>query len=1211
MAALEKRIAVAVDGDDEAVLGADALAAADALWDAGTRDGSVAIEAVHLVGLLHWLRYLALPIGADRLDFERAVELFDAVAAAAPEAVPEPIRPYLRERPLDGVAAAAWAGRGQELLAYALDHDDPDALDAVIEILTRCTAEPDHATGEQFSLLGVALLMRAERSGSAADIDAAIVASANAIGSADDEQERAGRLNNHANALAARAEQTGSRDDLDRAIAAAREAVATAAPSDRANFRSNLALSLHARFRHSDDPADLVAAETAAREAVTEDADDHPGYRSNLALVLSARYEQNSDPRLLDEAIELCRQAVDGAPAEHFDNARTRTTLAAALARRFENSGTDSDLETAIDELWLAAAATENHHHLHTSVQVNLATVLLTRYERGSDQSDLDASIRAATAATPDDPGAAILPALLVNQANALYARYERIGAHDDLGAAIAHYRRGTGLPQPSIDRAALLSNLGVALHARYEDTDQIDDLNEAIAAHRSAVRATPRGHHRLASWQSNLATALMARFENRAVQTDLDEALDLLDQVRQAADPGGIDSAHASGNLGTALYTAAERSDDPEGLDQAIALLRAAAACLGVHHPDGAMYLLNACAALRTRYHHSADPADLEAAVTEATAALAGPAAGNAVRANGLLNLASALRARAELERDRGEPWRPLTHRAIVVGEQAADELVTPAETRISAARECALAAAMLGDPARALGFYRRAVELVQRLAVHGTERMDRERSIGSWQGLAAEAAAYAVGAGEPETAVALLETGRAVLWNQLVRNRTEVDDALAANSELGTELLAQLHVLDPASVAMFRVPGAAVDPEQRRARAVAASRRFDSLLAEIRALPGLSRFMRGLEPSELCAPIVGGRVVMVNVAPRRCDALVVTHDGVHAIPLRALTAADATRYAAGYLAALGVLESPRRGRLAKTVAAEVVRDTLRWLWQVVAEPILCELGLLEPVSASTGQRIWWCPTGVLSALPIHAAGDDTDVRHPAPHVLDLVVSSYTPTIGALSTRLGRPTHSSAGPGVFVGMPTTPGERDLPQVEIELQTLSGRFPEVVSTQLIGPNATRAAVLDALATHPRAHVSCHGRVDRATPSTGGIVLHDGILTVADVATATSGAHEFAFLSACHTHPGQLSGADEVISLAAALAYTGRRDLVATLWSVDADHAAAATAAFYQHLNDTSADGSASVARALHAAVRTLRDRDVPPRHWGSFVHIGA
>ena len=97
--------------------------------------------------------------------------------------------------------------------------------------------------------------------------------------------------------------------------------------------------------------------------------------------------------------------------------------------------------------------------------------------------------------------------------------------------------------------------------------------------------------------------------------------------------------------------------------------------------------------------------------------------------------------------------------------------------------------------------------------------------------------------------------------------------------------------------------------------------------------------------------------------------------------------------------------------------------------------------------------------------------------------------------------------------------------------------------------------------------HRWIHLSCHGYQDLRDPSAAGLELSDGTLTV----TRLSGARyagDLAFLSACRTAAGGVDLPDEVITLAAALNYTGYRHVLATLWSVDPAVAADVTMAVY-------------------------------------------
>jgi hypothetical protein len=81
-------------------------------------------------------------------------------------------------------------------------------------------------------------------------------------------------------------------------------------------------------------------------------------------------------------------------------------------------------------------------------------------------------------------------------------------------------------------------------------------------------------------------------------------------------------------------------------------------------------------------------------------------------------------------------------------------------------------------------------------------------------------------------------------------------------------------------------------------------------------------------------------------------------------------------------------------------------VNDTLAWMSDLIIGPILTSLP--RPPSAAAPIQISWCPTGLLSFLPLHAAA------------ADLVVSSYTPTLGALLAAQARPRRTPPAPFII-----------------------------------------------------------------------------------------------------------------------------------------------------------------------------------------------
>jgi tetratricopeptide (TPR) repeat protein len=89
------------------------------------------------------------------------------------------------------------------------------------------------------------------------------------------------------------------------------------------------------------------------------------------------------------------------------------------------------------------------------------------------------------------------------------------------------------------------------------------------------------------------------------------------------------------------------------------------------------------------------------------------------------------------------------------------------------------------------ALGAYHAAIELLPRLAMLGLDLQSRQHALTSnSDGLARDAAACAVRAGQYDSAVELLEEGRAVFWSQALALRTPMADLRDVAPELEQRL-------------------------------------------------------------------------------------------------------------------------------------------------------------------------------------------------------------------------------------------------------------------------------------------------------------------------------------------------------------------------------------------------------------------------------------
>ena len=381
-----------------------------------------------------------------------------------------------------------------------------------------------------------------------------------------------------------------------------------------------------------------------------------------------------------------------------------------------------------------------------------------------------------------------------------------------------------------------------------------------------------------------------------------------------------------------------------------------------------------------------------------------------------------------------------------------------------------------------------------------------------------------------------------------------------------------------------------------------------------------------------------IDGPVVLVNVSSVRCDALIVAHGTVRLVPLPDLHEHECAERAAELSRLVeSSARSDREARTDRDVAAEraapALSGLLGWLWDTVCAPVLAALDGPDdpPPDRSAPRRLWWCPTGMLSALPLHAAG-----RYGTPDGValpDLAVSSYTSTLAALTRARSADQRTVDGGGrpvvLAVGMPTTPpiGDlelADLPGVSDELDRLGRRFAcrrlrtatrdeEERATPVPAYSLpTVERVRDALSGHAWVHLACHGGQDPDDPSSGAVYLADGPLTVLRIAALDLRAAELAFLSACRTAVGGVGLRDESIHLAAAMQVAGYRHVVATAWSISDEHTPEVVDRTYSRL--TSGSGVPDVrrcARALHDAVAALR-AELPDRPdlWAAYLHVG-
>ncbi|MEU5695562.1 CHAT domain-containing protein [Actinosynnema sp. NPDC020468] len=1115
------------------------------------------LDVAQAAGLLLWARFAARGTPEGRAELAVTLDLLAPLhrmggRAYLPSAVAEQ---FDRDPPAEPDAASTLGMLGR--VQYG--DTDPAALDRAVVLFRRAVAlaGPGHA---QLPLLrtnlGTALMARADRAGDLGDLDEAIGQCQAAVALAAPEAPvRATCLANLSLTLMTRAERLDSLQDLESAVAACQAAVdGWPDHPDIASMRINLATMrrslvnfvgqesalddridatsdpdeladlLWNRYVRAGDPADLDRAVRVRRDAL--DAGGPPAvHLAGLCDLLRTRFVHLGQPADLAASVAAGRAAIEATSDDDPDLAWRRSTLANALSRRYQTAGVPEDLDEAVRYARDAVAAMPSATYL-----TNLCLALRLLFERTDRVEHVDEAIEAGRAAVHGSPkGSPLLGVYLGNLGGALVARFRRTSGQSDLDEAVDVLRRSvSAMPGTSPDRGMAQANLSAALLTRFESRRAVEDLDVAIEHGRRAVEATPPDHDARAPRLSNLAAALRTRYGVTTVDADLDEALEACEAAVAALAPGDPRRPTASLNLAQVLLDLHDRTGRPDTLATAVDVARESLARLPEDHPNRPLHLVSLGRVLRRR----AEGTDLAAAL-------------DAVR------------------------------------EAAASDVGAP-RVRALAATQWAGLAASEGRWAEAVAAYGAAIDLMGRTVSRSLTRRDREALIDGMAGVAADAAACCVRAGQPARAVELFEQGRGLLLGHTLDSRADLtalaDREPAAAAEF-TELCAAFE--DSAADVVTR-------------RGVAA--RYDRLLADIRLLPGFAEFLRPPTARDL-AP-AEGHAVVVAVSDFGSCALALSAAGeVTAVALPALTPDVVEAEVRQFLQAV---EDARADRARTRAAAQDrVARTLEWTWDVLAGPVLDRLG-------ATG-RVWWCPSGVLSLLPLHAAGHHDGVRA----VLDRVVCSTTPTLRALahSRRVVDPARPRADRALVVAMPHTPGHPvPLPGAEREAAVVRAHLSGAVDV-VSGTAASRDAVVAALPKARVAHFACHAAGDLANPSDSLLMLadhHDHPLTVLDLARLRLDA-DLAYLSACSTARAGGRLADEVIHLASAFQLAGYRHVVGTLWPIG-DRPAVDFAELVYPVIAAGGD----IATAVHTATRALRDRHPDdPLVWASHVHVGA
>ncbi|GAA2596264.1 CHAT domain-containing protein [Streptomyces axinellae] len=971
------------------------------------------------------------------------------------------------------------------------------------------------------------------------------------------------------------------------------------------NAMSDLAMGLRDRHRYTGEPADLLEGIAQLRAALGY-TPHHPirhPLMANLSALLLDHFQWFGDVSALHEALARLGEALpELAEEDRFLVTMMRADTLILLA---EHHADPAFLDDAIESMSRLPG--------EPAAQFVRGRALSLRYTLTDDFAALRDSAavltRSVRATPPDDPNYALR---ICELGNVLQLSAERTGDESVRERAIRYLRTAVaGTPDPSDILLERKTGLAAALRERGAHTNDIGALREGVALLREVLAATGTDTRSWGNRCENYLIAVHELVEQTGETALLDDAVAIGTAARgkgshRATIPLLLGLIHHTRFLHRGLADRAGRAD-----------LAAATAAFGevvdstpYEDQNHAVALGNLGRTWLAAHQLGGDPAAIRRAVTALGSAVRATAHDSARRGEVQINYGDALYAQYESQHTSGTADPGVLASAGHAYREAAQNEAARPLVRIRAARAWADTHARAGQWHPARDAYAFAVGLLPLLVPRRLARADQQRVLAELDGLAADAAAGALWAGDPETAVRLLELGRGVLGGQVLQSRSDLSRLRAVAPGLAERL----------KDAFERLP-----PSARQPRGAAADQRYDTdillrhLLEEARAIPGFADFLAPPDFADLAACAARGPVVLINVSRLRSDALIVRPSGVTTVGLPEVTPESVAERSAAFGAALDASTRPGQGEAA---AQSAVTQVLGWLWDAIAEPVLRHLGHTSAPAVPAGgsgsggwPRVWWSPVGRLALLPVHAAG-----RFPGTAtVLDRVISCYTPTLRALRhARIrqeragdGRPVGSPAsGPAdrpadglVIVAVQDAPGATALRGVAREAATIAELAP---ATRLNGAAATVDSVRNALQSHTSAHFACHAASDPEDPSAGHLLLHDGPLSILDVSALDLTGARLAVLSACETSLGTQQIPDESLHLVSAFQLAGYPQVVGTLWRVN-DRVARLVAV---ELHERLAAGE-DVATALHHAVRHCRERFArTPTLWAAHLCSG-
>jgi hypothetical protein len=625
-------------------------------------------------------------------------------------------------------------------------------------------------------------------------------------------------------------------------------------------------------------------------------------------------YNGTGDVQLLVESIGLFRLVLDLRVEGHPARDHSYNNLATALLSYQRRTGDSSVMAEAVGMLRSVLKTRSEQHPYYVSSCSNLGSALSDWYGTAGDESVLDEAtllLRKALAAADQghpDPADAYN-----NLAATLSLHYNRDHDLAVLEEVMQLHRKALSLrPGKHPMRPKSCDGLSTSLLRYYEHTGDVSHLDEATGLQRESLDLYPEGHPGRTSASIHLSELLQRRFEHSGDFATLDEATALDMAALNMLPKNHPDRALACMNIAFALTRRKHYSANPDSLNTVDNLLQTALALRPEGHPDRTHIYLNLTTVRMHQFKLTKDISQLDAAIQLARVSIDLGIEARLSKAGANINLARMLMQRCVItarEDDAQEVvelcgkamelsasqnrWRPLLTLAALYStsdmqihdmSKSIDKLLEAVSLPCYDPLRMALQAQetlrkLLSDPRlshddhlRLLPAFEAIINTLPVLAGFALSKKYRLTSQGSFGDIGSCGFASALVADKIEFGIELLEHARATMWSQ------------------------ELHIIDPQTKDLPQEIGSKLegllrsmastdsgDLETPRNRTLTASdvrhrhnNQIQSVLKEIRATPGLERFMLGHSSSKLMQASRDHPVVLLVTAAEISYAII-----------------------------------------------------------------------------------------------------------------------------------------------------------------------------------------------------------------------------------------------------------------------------------------------------------------------------------------------